>query len=158
MIRKDRYDQSKSTKTDNFEERVLQIKRVSKKNVGGNTIGFSALAVVGTKLGKVGMGYGKAKDVAQSIAKALSLARKSMIEVKMKGDTIPHDVSSKLGASSVFLKPAPKGSGLIASSTVRAVVELAGVKDISTKMHGSGNKVTDVKCTLNALKKLRSRS
>lgn len=153
---RDRFDQSKNVKTDNFEEKVLQIKRVTKKNVGGNAIGFAALAVVGNKLGKVGMGYGKAKDVAMAISKALSSARRSMIEVKLKEDTISHDVSAKFGASSIFIKPAPKGSGIIASGTVRAVVELAGVKDISSKMHGSGNKVTDVKCTLDALKKLKA--
>ncbi len=142
-------------KFEEIEERVLEIKRVSKKTKGGNTIAFAVLAVVGNKNGKVGTGYGKAPDVASSINKAMGKAKKSMVSVKLNGPTIAHEVTAKYDSAKVFLKPAPKGTGIIAGGAVRAVLELAGVKDISAKMIGANNKISNVRCTIEALKKLK---
>ena len=142
--------------TREFEEKVIQIKRVSKKTSGGNTIGFSALVVVGDKKGRVGIGLGKAKDVSSSVQKAVSQAKRNLINVKLKNTTIAHEVHSTFGAAEVFLKPAPKGSGIIAGGAVRVVLELVGVKDISAKMLGSNNKANNVRCTLDALQKLKA--
>ena len=134
----------------------MTIKRVSKKTTGGNDIGFTALVLVGDKKGSVGTGYGKAKDVSTAIRKAISKAKENMIDVRLKGTSISYDVSAKYGAAKVLLKPAPKGSGLIAGGSIRVVLELAGIKDISSKMLGSNNKVSNVRCTIEALKKLKS--
>jgi small subunit ribosomal protein S5 len=138
-----------------FNERVLQIRRVSKKTKGGNTIGFTALAVIGDKNGRVGVGYGKAPNVADAIAKAITTAKKEIVRIKISGNTIAHSVLSKFGSAKVFLKPAPTGTGIIAGGSIRTVVELAGIKDISAKMIGSSNKMSNIKCTLEALKKLK---
>jgi len=140
---------------DGFEERVIEIKRVSKKTAGGNTISFAALVVVGNKSGKVGTGYSKASDVASAVTKAVAQAKKTLIDVVMKGTTIPHDVENKYCAAKVFLKPAPVGSGIIAGGAVRTVLNLAGIHDISGKMLGSNNKMCNIRCTLDALKKLK---
>ncbi len=139
-----------------FEEKVIQIKRVSKKTSGGNTIGFSALVVVGDKKGRVGVGLGKAKDVSSSVQKAVSQAKRNLVNVKLKNTSIAHEVHSTYGAAEVFLKPAPKGSGIIAGGAVRVVLELVGVKDVSAKMLGSNNRSSNLKCALEALKKLKS--
>lgn len=139
-----------------FEEKVVQINRVSKKTKGGNKIGFSVLIVVGDKKGQVGVGLGKAPDVSSAISKAVSYAKKHLFRVPMKGTTIPHEVYIKLGAAKVLIKPAPPGSGVIAGGAVRAVVEAAGVRDIVSKVLGSKNQASNVYATVAALKKLRS--
>jgi small subunit ribosomal protein S5 len=138
-----------------FEERVIQIRRVSKKNKGGNVISFTTLAVIGNKNGKVGVGYAKAKDVSSAVTKAMGEAKKSVVEINMKGTSIAHSVEDKFGAAKVFLKPAPEGSGVIAGGVIRVVLELAGIKDISSKMLGSSNKIGNVRATLRALGKLK---
>jgi len=138
-----------------FDERVLQIRRVSKKTRGGNTIGFTALAVVGDKNGRVGFGYGKAPDVSGAISKAITLAKRDIVNIKVNEGTISHNVSAKFGSAKVLLKPAPKGSGIIAGGSIRSVVELAGIKDISAKMIGASNKMCNIKCTIAAIKKLK---
>jgi small subunit ribosomal protein S5 len=138
-----------------YDEKVIQIKRVSKKTKGGNKIGFSALVVIGNKQGKVGTGLGKAGDVSSAVQKAVQAAKRSLVEIKVKGDTIAHEVEDKYDSARVFLKPAPKGSGIIAGGSVRSVVELAGIKDISAKVLGSNNKVANIRCTIQALKKLK---
>lgn len=143
------------SKYDEMEEKVIEIRRVSKKTKGGNTIAFAVLVVVGNKNGRVGIGYGKAPDVATSINKAVGKAKKSMVNVKLNGPTISHEVLAKYGSAKVLLKPAPKGTGIIAGGAVRAVLDLAGVKDISAKMIGANNKISNVRCALNALKKLK---
>src|SRR3989344_5343866 len=130
-------------RTKEFEERVFQIKRVSKKTSGGNAIGFTALVIVGNKEGKVGAGLGKAKDVSKAIQKGLSKAKENIIDVNIKETTIPHIIEHKYAAAKVLLKPAPKGSGLIAGGTVRVVLEMAGIKDVSAKMLGSNNKMAN---------------
>lgn len=138
-----------------FEERVYHIKRVSKKVTGGNAIGFTALAIVGNHEGKVGAALGKAKDVSRAIEKAIGKAKENIVKVNLKGNTIPHQVRHKYAAAEVLLKPAPEGSGIIAGGPARAVLDLVGVKDVSAKMLGSSNKLANVRCTIEALQKLR---
>lgn len=137
-----------------FEEKIVQISRVSKKTKGGNKIGFSVLTVVGDKKGRVGVGLGKALDVRGGIKKGISKARKNLIDVPIKGTTIPYEVRMKKGAAKIILKPAPKGTGLIAGGPVRVVVELAGIRDIVAKILGTTNKASNVYVTLAALQKL----
>lgn len=138
-----------------FTEKVIQVNRVSKKTTGGNKIGFSILVVVGDRNGKVGVGLGKARDVASAIRKATSYARKHLITVQMNKSTIPHEIRIKQGAAKVLLKPAPSGTGIRAGGAVRAVVEAAGIKDIVSKILGTDNKASNVYATFAALKKLK---
>lgn len=138
-----------------FEEKVVQVNRVSKKTQGGNKIGFSVLVVVGDKKGRVGVGLGQGPEVQSSIKKAVGYAQKHLFKVSMKGTTIPHKVITKFGAAMVMLKPAPPGSGVIAGGAVRAVVEAAGIKDISSKILGTNNQASNVYCTFKALKQLK---
>lgn len=137
-----------------FEEKVIQVSRVSKKTKGGNKIGFSVLMVVGDKKGKVGVALGKAQDVASAIRKGVKKAKKKMIVVPLDGTTIPFSITAKKGAGVVMLKPAPRGSGVIAGGPVRAVVEAAGVRDISSKILGSENQASSVYATFEALKQI----
>ena len=142
---------------DGFEEKIVQVSRVSKKTKGGNKIGFSVLVVVGNKNGKVGVGLGKAGDVSQSIKKGVSLAKKHAIDVPIVNGTIPFEFYIKLGAAKLLLKPAPTGSGVIAGGAVRSVVSLAGIENISSKVLGTGNKASNVYATIEALKRLAER-
>ena len=135
-----------------FEEKIVQVNRVSKKTKGGNKIGFSVLAVVGDKKGKVGVGLGGAPDVSSSVKKAVGYASRHMITVAMKGTTIPYEVRVKRGAARIMLKPAPPGTGVIAGGAVRAVVEAAGIRDIVSKILGSKNQASNVYATMEALK------
>lgn len=137
-----------------FIEKVVQVNRVSKKTKGGNKIAFSVLVVVGDGKGRVGFGLGKAPDVTSAIRKGLSRARKNLINVPIRGTTIPHQIRFKQGAAEVLLKPAPPGTGVIAGGAVRSVVEAAGIKDIVSKILGSNNKASNVYATIEALKKL----
>jgi small subunit ribosomal protein S5 len=141
-----------------FEEKVVQVNRVSKKTKGGNKIGFSVLTVVGDKKGRVGVGLGGAPDVSSAVRKAVSYAKKHLITVPMRGKTIPHEVYVKRGAAKVLLKPAPPGTGVIAGGAVRAVVEAAGIRDIVSKILGSSNQASNVYATLKALQLLRLES
>ena len=134
-----------------FEEKVIQVNRVSKKTKGGNKIGFSVLIVVGDKKGRVGVDLGKARDVASAIRKGANYAKKHLINVPIVKGTIPHDVYLKRGAAKILLKPAPEGSGIIAGGAVRAVVEAAGIRNISSKVLGTKNKASNVYATLEAL-------
>jgi small subunit ribosomal protein S5 len=138
-----------------YEEKVLEIKRVSKKIKGGNTIGFTVLVVVGNRNGKVGYGYDKARNVSDAIQKAVSGAKKNIVEIKLKGKTIAHEVSAKYGSAKIVLRPAPEGTGIIAGGPVRVVVGLAGIKDVSSKVLGSKNKLSNVRCTIKALQTLK---
>ena len=140
-----------------FEEKVVQVNRVSKKTKGGNKIGFSVLVVVGDKKGRVGVGLGKAPDVSTAILKGANYAKKHLIKVSMRNATIPHEIFIKHGAAKVLLKPAPSGTGVIAGGAVRAVVEACGIRDIVSKALGSQNQASNVYATLEALKLLRSR-
>ena len=137
-----------------FVEDIVQINRVSKKTQGGNKIGFAALAVVGNKKGKVGVGLGKAADVASAIRKGVAIAKKHFIEVPIVNETIPFGIRIKLGAAKVLLKPAPKGSGVIAGGAVRSVVAAAGIQNISSKVLGTGNQASNVYAAIEALKRI----
>ncbi|MDZ7586671.1 MAG: 30S ribosomal protein S5 [Patescibacteria group bacterium] len=139
-----------------FDEKIIQISRVSKKTKGGNQIGFSVLMVVGDKKGRVGVGLGKAPDVLSGIKKSIRRAKKNLFTVIMKGTTIPHDIQVKFGAARILLKPAPPGSGIIAGGAVRAVMEAAGINDVSSKVLGTRNKASNVYATIKALKLLQS--
>ena len=138
-----------------FDEKVIQISRVSKKTKGGNKVGFSVLMVVGDKKGQVGVGLGKAQDVVSAIRKGIKKAKKKMITVPLNGTTIPFAVTVKKGAGRVMLKPAPQGSGVIAGGPVRSVVEAAGVRDISSKILGSDNQASSVYATFAALQSIQ---
>ncbi|MEX0622210.1 MAG: 30S ribosomal protein S5 [Candidatus Woykebacteria bacterium] len=137
-----------------FEEKIVQVNRVSKKTAGGNKIGFSVLVVVGDRKGRVGVGLGKAPSVQDSIRKGSLYAKKHLISIPMVGTTIPHEVFIKRGAAKVLLKPASKGTGVIAGGAVRAVVEAAGIHDILSKVLGTSNQASNVYATMEALKKL----
>lgn len=139
-----------------FEERVVDIARVTNVVKGGRRFSFSTLVVIGDKKGKVAYGHGKAKEVPDSIKKAIKDARRNLINTPIVDGTIPHVTQAKFISSNILLKPAPKGKGIIASGAVRAVVELAGYKDIVTKSLGSSSKTNSVKATLKALSQLRT--
>ncbi len=135
-----------------FEETVVDIRRVSKKTKGGNTIRFSALVVVGDKKGRVGVGLSKASDVSSAIKKSVESAKRRLIKVPLKGTTLPYSVQEKFSAAKVLLKPAPPGSGIIAGGPMRVVLEAAGVRDAVGKVLGTSNKTSNVYATLKALK------
>ena len=122
-----------------FQEKIVQVSRVSKKTKGGNKIGFSVLVVVGDRKGRVGVGLGKAPEVQASIKKAVTYAKKHLVTVPMKGTTIPHPINIKVGAAKIMLRPASAGTGVIAGGAVRAVTEAAGIHDILSKVLGTSN-------------------
>ncbi|MGD0205186.1 MAG: 30S ribosomal protein S5 [Dehalococcoidia bacterium] len=136
-------------------EKVVFINRVAKVVKGGRRFHFTAVVVVGDGQGHVGAAIGKAKEVPEAIRKATTIARKNMIKAPMKGTTIPHEVRACFGAAKVFIKPAPPGTGLIAGGGVRAVLQMAGIKDVVAKSLGSANAVNVVKATMLALSQIR---
>lgn len=139
-----------------FFEKVVQVNRVSKKTKGGDKRSLSVLVVVGDRKGRVGVGLGKAAEVQSAVRKATIYAKRHLIEVSLKGRTIPHAILIKYGAAQVLLKPAPIGTGVIAGGAVRVVVEAAGIHDVVSKSLGTENKASNVYATMKALSQLRS--
>ncbi len=141
------------TETDNGDlvEKLVAINRVAKVVKGGRQFGFTALTVVGDGAGRVGFGYGKAREVPAAIQKAMDRARKNMVSVNLKGDTIHHRVLGSHGATQVLMRPASSGTGVIAGGAMRAVLEAAGVSNVLAKSYGSRNPLNIVRATVNAL-------
>ncbi len=139
-----------------FIDKVVHINRVAKVSKGGRRFNFSVIVVVGDGNGRVGVGLGKAKEVPEAIRKGIEKAKKSMISIPLKGRTIPHKVTGVFGAGKVILRPAGKGTGVIAGGPVRAVLEAVGIEDILTKSLGSNNPGNVVKATIAGLKNLLS--
>ncbi len=139
-----------------FEQKLLDLARVTRVVKGGRRFRFRATLVIGDRKGKVGVGVAKGSDVSDAIQKAYNDAKKCMIHVKLSGNTIPHDISMKLGSAKVLLKPASEGRGVIAGGAVRAVVDLAGIRDIVSKSLGTSNKLNVARVTIEALKALKA--
>jgi small subunit ribosomal protein S5 len=149
--RRERNDKKK----DEFDQRILDIARVTRVMAGGKRMSFRACVAIGDKKGKVATALGKGSDVSIAINKAVNKAKKDMMTVSMINETIPHEVYHQLGAAKILFKPAKQGRGVIAGGVVRIILELAGVKNISSKILGTNNKINNARCTIEALKKLK---
>ena len=148
---------AKKEKDNRFEERVVAINRICKTVKGGRRLRFSALVVVGDGKGYVGFGTGKANEVPDAIKKALEAAKKNLYKVPMvKGDTIPHEIIGEYGSSKIFMKPAQEGTGIVAGGPVRAVLELAGIKNIYSKVYGSRTPINIVRATINGIENMKT--
>lgn len=146
----------KTAATDEYIEKLIAVNRVAKTVKGGRQMSFTALTVVGDGKGKVGFGYGKAREVPVAIQKAMQAARKRMINVNLKGTTLFYAANGRHGASRVYMQPAADGTGMIAGGSMRAVFEAAGVRNVLAKSYGSRNPINVVRATLDALENLRS--
>lgn len=138
-----------------FEQRIIDIARVTRVMAGGKRMRFRACVAIGNRAGKVGVGVDKGADVTIAVTKAVNEAKKNIVNVPIVNDTIPHEIIQKLGAAKVMLKPARRGKGVIAGGAARIVLDLSGVKNITSKILGSNNKVNVAKCTLLALRNLK---
>jgi small subunit ribosomal protein S5 len=147
-----------NARKDNFQEQLINVRRVSKVVKGGRIFGFSALTVVGDGEGRVGMGRGKAREVPIAVQKAMEDARRNMFKVQMKGDTLQYPMIGRHGSARVVLRPATEGTGIIAGGTMRAVFEVVGIQNVLTKVIGTTNPVNVTRATIAALKSMRSAS
>ena len=155
--RKPRDREERKPVDDGFDKVLVAVRRVTKVVKGGRTMRFSAMVVVGDRKGSVGIGTGKAGEVPSAIDKATAAAKKNMHKIATFETTIPHETVGKFGASNVHLIPAKTGTGVIAGGAARSIIELAGIKDIVTKRHGSSNKINLVRATLNGLMSLKTK-
>lgn len=146
----------KVVENDGFDKRLVEVRRVTKVVKGGRTLRFSALVVVGNKKGLVGYGLGKAAEVSVAVEKATQAAKKNLIKVPMVNGTIPHEIVGKYSSTKIIMLPSKEGTGVIAGGAARSILELSGLKDITTKTHGSTNKINGVKATINGLVSLRT--
>lgn len=142
---------------DEWEQKIIDIARVTRVQAGGKRMRFRASVVIGDRKGKVGLGVKKGADVAAAVNKAVVAAKNNLIKVKIVNDTIPHKVIEKNGGARILLRPAPLGKGVIAGGPVRAVLDLAGIKNVVSKMLGSKNKINNARATISALKRMRTR-
>ncbi len=140
---------------DEFEQRILDIARVTRVMAGGKRMNFRACVVIGDKKGSVAVALGKGSDVTIAVNKAVNKAKKQMIKVPIINETIPHEVKCKLGAARIIMKPASKGKGIISGGVVRTILEIAGVSNITTKTIGTNNKINNARCTIKALDSLK---
>ncbi|MDP2709235.1 MAG: 30S ribosomal protein S5 [bacterium] len=138
-----------------FEQKMIDIARVTRVMAGGKRMRFRACVAIGNKKGRVAIGLAKGADVTGAVTKAVNKAKKDFIDVPIVNETIPHEIYQKLGAAKILFKPANKGRGIIAGGAVRIVLELTGIKNVSSKILGTNNKVNNVKCTIAALKNLK---
>ena len=138
-----------------FAENVIQVKRVSKKNEGGNRISFTALVIVEDRNGTIGYSHARALSVNEAIQKAVNKAKKNSVKVNLVNNTLPYDVFIKKGACKIYMKPSPEGTGLVAGGAVRQVLDLAGVKNASAKILGTSNKNANVEAVFETLKNLK---
>ena len=138
-----------------FEQKMIDIARVTRVMAGGKRMRFRACVAIGNKKGRVAIGLAKGADVTGAVTKAVNKAKKDFIDIPIVNETIPHEVFQKLGAARILFKPAKKGRGIIAGGAVRVLLELSGIKNITCKILGTGNKVNNVKCTIEALKSLK---
>lgn len=141
-----------SNQNSDFKEKLVTVNRVAKVVKGGRQFSFTALAVVGDGAGRVGFGYGKAREVPVAIQKAMEKARKSMISVALRGETLQHEIWGVHGATRVFMRPASDGTGVIAGGAMRAVFDVAGVQNVLAKAFGSRNSMNMVRATINGLR------
>jgi small subunit ribosomal protein S5 len=145
----------KEERRDEFEQRILDVARVTRVMAGGKRMRFRVCVVIGDKKGKVGVALGKGADVTMAVNKAVNKAKKELVSVSMTNGTIPHEIFQKFGAAKILFKPASEGKGVIAGGIVRVILEMAGVQNISSKILGTNNKINNAVCTIEALKNLR---
>lgn len=157
MEKRRRQQKGDNRERSEFDQKVVEVKRVTRVVAGGKRMRFRALVVIGDHKGKVGMGLKKGADVSESVNKAVNAAKKNMVTLPLVAETIPHELKIKYKSSSLMLKPARPGTGVIAGGAVRSVMELAGIKNIVCKMLGSNNKVNNVKATFAAFMKMKSK-
>lgn len=151
-----KHSDQKKEKSSDFEEKVLWVNRCSKVVKGGRKFSFSALILAGDGKGRIGFGFAKANELTDAIRKGGENARKNMVKFETEGTTIPHEVDVEWDGARVLIKPAPEGSGVIAGSKVRAILEMAGIKDVMAKSLGASNPINIVKATFKALSDLRT--
>lgn len=148
-------DRGRDAARDEFEQRILDIARVTRVMAGGKRMNFRACIAIGDKKGKIGVGLGKGADVTMAVNKAVNKAKKDLITVNTINDTITHEIYYKEGAAKILLKPARSGKGIIAGGVARAILELAGIKNVTSKQMGTNNKINNARCVIEALRSLR---